>query len=357
MFSIETLQFESLLKLVAGNAQTPMGRDFVLGVRPLSSRPELERDLRLVEETFALKEEEVVWNFSELSEPSDAIALLRIKDSSIEPSILRELARLLSQALFAKDEIRKEKQVAPTLWQIVETLPKDLADLAAKINNKILPSGEIDDSASSELGRIRREINSQRGKLTRSLEGMMRSNSDAIQDEIVTLRNERFVIPVKADFSGKINGVAHGASSSGATVFIEPLESIEANNELQKLKANEENEIARILFSLAEELREQLPAIERAVDAIAELDFVKAKTIFAERFDAIVPEISEDETLDLVDARHPLLEENLRTAETQRSRDNSVPRAVATGKNDKNEGNTNDAIARSHNHPDAEAPP
>ena len=148
----------------------------------------------------------------------------------------------LSQALFAKNEIRKEKQIAPTIWQIVETLPKELGELAAKINKKILPSGEIDDSASRELNRIRREINSQRVKLTRSLEGLMRSNSSAIQDEIVTVRNERFVIPVKSDFSGKINGVAHGASSSGATIFIEPLESIEANNELQKLKAQEENE-------------------------------------------------------------------------------------------------------------------
>jgi len=312
MFSVETLQLEKLLDLISRNAQTPMGRDFVLGIRPISSRVELDRDLRMIEEAIVLKHEEVVWNFSELLEPNDAIALLKIKNSSAEPSILRELARLLSQALFAKDEIRKEKQIALTLWQIVETLPKELADLAAKINKKILPSGEIDDSASTELSRIRREINSQRAKLTKSLEGLMRSNTNAIQDEIVTVRNERFVIPVKSDFSGKINGVAHGASSSGATVFIEPLESIEANNELQKLKAKEENEIARILFSLAEELREQLPAIEQAVDAVAELDFVKAKMIFAERFSAIVPTISEDELLDLVEARHPLLEENLR---------------------------------------------
>ena len=312
MFSTETLQFEKLLNLVARNAQTPMGKDFVLGIRPLSNRRELERDLSLIEEAFALKQEEVVWNFSELIEPGAVIALLKIKNSAIEPTILRELARLLSQALFAKDEIRREKQIAPTLWQIVELLPKELGELASRINKKILPSGEIDDSASPELSRIRREINSQRAKLTRSLEGLMRSNSAAIQDEIVTVRNERFVIPVKSDFSGKITGVAHGASSSGATVFIEPLESIEANNDLQKLKAKEENEIARILFSLAEELREQLPSIEQAVDAVAELDFVKAKTIFADRFDASVPEITEDESLNFVEARHPLLEENLR---------------------------------------------
>lgn len=337
MFSLETLQFEKLLELIARNAQTPMGTEFVLGIRPLTSKVELERDLRVIEESIALKHEEVVWNFSGLNEPSSAIALLKIKNSSIEPTILRELASVLSQALFAKDEIQKEKLIAPTLWQIVETLPKDLGTLAGKINKKILPSGEIDDSASTELSRIRREINSQRAKLTRSLEGLMRSNSTAIQDEIVTVRNERFVIPVKADFSGKITGVAHGASSSGATIFIEPLESIEANNELQKLKAKEENEIARILFSLAEELREQLPSVEQAVDAVAELDFVKAKMIFAEKFNAIVPIISDDENLELVEARHPLLQENIETAATRRRGENrSEPRALATGLNASN---------------------
>ncbi len=142
----------------------------------------------------------------------------------------------------------------------------------------------------------------------------MRAAGTAIQDEIVTVRNDRFVIPVKTDFRGKVGGVAHGFSSSGSTVFVEPLEAIEANNELQNLKGKEEREIARILFALTESLREQLPAIETAVDAVAELDFIKAKVEFARKFSAVVPDITDDETLDLVDARHPLLEENLRNS-------------------------------------------
>ncbi|MGI8545658.1 MAG: endonuclease MutS2 [Aridibacter sp.] len=320
MFSLETLQFNKLLSLIAKNAQTPMGEDFVLEMKPHTSRLQLEKDLAAIAEIFALKEADVIWRFSELTDPSNAISLLKIRNSSLEPTILRELARLLSQALFAKNAIQAEKEIAPTLWELVENLPKHLNDTAEKINKKILPSGELDDSASPELTRLRREINAQRGRLTKSLEDLMRSKSNAIQDEIVTVRNERFVIPVKADFSGKINGVAHGASSSGATIFIEPLESIEANNELQKLKAKEESEIARILFSLAEELRQNLPAVEIAVEAVGELDFVKTKTIFAEKFNAIVPTISEDEILDLVEARHPLLEENFRKSFPQRSK-------------------------------------
>ena len=249
------------------------------------------------------------------------IAILRIKNATLDPAVMLELVRLCNQALFARSAIQPEKESAPTLWQTVETLPPTLFETINLINKKLLPSGEIDDTASPELARLRREINAFRGRLQKSLESLMRASGDAIQDAIVTQRNERFVIPVKADFRGKIGGVAHGFSSSGATVFIEPLEAIEANNELQSLKGKEEREVARILFSLTEDLREQLPAIETAVEAVAELDFIKAKVEFARAFKAIVPKISTDETLDLVEARHPLLEESLRNISTQRNRE------------------------------------
>src|SRR5258705_13963450 len=108
----------------------------------------------------------------------------------------------------------------------------------------------------------------------------MRRSADSIQDELVTIRNDRFVIPVKTDHRGRIQGVAHGYSSSGATAFVEPLETIEANNELQGLHEAEAREIARILFGLTEELRIQLPGIELAAAAVAELDFLQARTPF-----------------------------------------------------------------------------
>ncbi len=314
MHSLATLEYEKLLALVSRNAQTPMGEARFDGLRPLTSKLELERDLAAVSETIVLAEEkQVSWNFSGLEDPSDAVAILKIRNATLEPVSLLEITRLCNQALFARSVISPEREVASTLWRIVENIPKSLFDVLAQINKKLLPSGEIDDSASPELGRIRREINAQRGRLQKSLESVMRSKGDAIQDQIVTVRNERYVIPVKSDFSGKVSGVAHGSSSSGATIFIEPLEAIEANNELQKLKGKEEREIARILFALTEDLRSQLPAIQAAVEAVGELDFIKTKVQFARSFNAIVPIISENETLDLVDARHPLLEENLRS--------------------------------------------
>ena len=315
MQSLTTLEYGKMLALVARHAQTPMGRARLENLQPLTGRLELEKDLRAVAETFELGEKQVSWRFSELADPTDAIAVLKIKNATLYPTTLLEITRLCNQALFARSVISPEKDSAPTLWQTVENIPKTLFDVLGRINKKLLPSGEIDDAASPELAQIRREINNQRSRITKSLESLMRSNSSAIQDEIVTMRNERFVVPVKADFRGKVSGVAHGFSSSGATVFVEPLEAIEANNELQNLKGKEEREVARILFALTEDLRQQLPAIEAAVEAVAELDFVKAKAEFARKFKAIVPMISDDETLDLIDARHPLLEENLRKSE------------------------------------------
>ncbi len=317
MFDTETLQFDPLLELIAGNAQTPMGRKRILAAAPFTSRPELERDLESLAEAVKLRSEDVRWRFSELRNPAGIISRLRIRDTMIEPLDLRELASLMRQAIEVRSVIREFAEEAPSLWAIAENISPELAGPAEEINRKILPNGELDDSASAELNRLRRDINSQRARLTKSLEALMRSKEDAVQDDIVTVRNDRFVIPVKADFKGKISGVAHGASSSGATVFIEPLEAIEANNELQTLKAKEENEILRILFSLSESLRQSLPLIVIAAEAVAELDAVNAKAEFARSFGAVVPVINNEGDLAIENARHPLLEDALRGTDAE----------------------------------------
>ena len=332
-FSLETLEYAQLLELVSRNAQTPMGVEEFADLRPISSRPELDRALAAVSETIILNEEkQVSWSFSGLGDPSDAVAILKIKNATLEPTLLLEVTRVCNQAIFARSVVQPEKDFVPVIWSIVEVIPPQLLATLDRINKKLLPSGEIDDSASPELASLRREIASQRARLTKSLEAAMRQAGDAIQDQIVTQRNDRFVIPVKADFRGKVGGVAHGFSSSGATVFVEPLDAIEANNELQNLKGKEEREVARILFELTESLREQLPAVEAAVDAVAELDFIKAKVEFARKFKAMVPEISDQGVLDLVEARHPLLEENLRESNVKRAvSDRTEQRSEAVG--------------------------
>jgi DNA mismatch repair protein MutS2 len=311
-----TLEYQQLLELVKRSAQTDMGRARIAALTPLDAIEDLKRELSAVSECVSLRNRGVNWSFSEFGNPAETISRLRIEGNALDSLSILETARLCEQALSARSVIMAERDDAPVLWQLVENLPRDLNTLIARITNKILPTGELDDRASPELARVRHEISSLRSRITRSLENLMRKSAESIQDELVTIRNDRFVIPVKSDHRGRVQGVAHGYSSSGATAFVEPLETIESNNELQGLHEAEAREVARILFALSEELRAQLPAIEMAVGAVTELDFVNAKAVFHKRFNCGIPSIEPSSAasgkLELIDARHPLLEENLR---------------------------------------------
>ena len=342
------LEFDALRALVRRGVQTDTGREQIDRLGPLSDIDELQRDLRGVAEMIELRRRGARLSFDAITDPTDSISRLKIEGTALEPIAILGLARLCERAMDARAAILAERDTCPKLFEIVAALPGELKSLAARLTKKILPSGELDDHASPQLAGIRRDIAQTRSRITRSLENLMRRSSEAIQEELVTIRNDRFVIPVRSDHRGRINGVAHGSSSSGATVFIEPLETIEANNELQSLREAEEREIAEILFVLSEELRRELPGLELAAKAITELDFVNAKAAFAERFNCIVPEIGteplavvsgfasepaqatgstshlkgshdpvataqgSDTALEFIDARHPLLEESLR---------------------------------------------
>jgi DNA mismatch repair protein MutS2 len=329
--SFTTLEFDSLRALVRRGAQTDMGRLQVEAIAPMVDPGELRRTLAAVSEGIELRGRGVRWSLDGIDDPSESLARLKIEGTALEPLAILNLARLCERAMDARATILEERATCPNLFEIVAALPRELTNLTTRIAKKILSSGELDDRASPELARIRRDLTRLRANITRSLENLMRRASEAIQDELVTVRNDRFVIPVRADHRGRINGVAHGISSSGATVFVEPLEAIEANNELQTLHELEEQEIANILFDLSAELRRQLPAVVHAANAVAEIDFIGAKAVFAEKFNCVVPEVgvaqtsvcdkagdgSQTEvcaTLEFIEARHPLLEENLRAA-------------------------------------------
>ena len=316
-----TLEYQHLLELIKRNAQTEAGQRRVETLAPLEDVSELKRELATLAECVILRTRGVKWWFNGLTDPSETIGRLRVEGASLDPLSILQTAKLCDQAMQARSAILTERENTPVLWELVQDLPRELNTLVARVTNKILPNGELDDRASPELAAIRHEINVLRSRITRSLEGLMRRSAEAIQDELVTIRNDRFVIPVKADHRGRIQGVAHGYSSSGATAFVEPLETIDANNELQRLHESEAREIAKILYGLSEELRAQLPGIEMAAQAVAELDFINARAIFHQNFNCVIPEIQApfavaapfgSGALELVEARHPLLEENLR---------------------------------------------
>jgi DNA mismatch repair protein MutS2 len=184
--------------------------------------------------------------------------------------------------------------------------------LLAVIRRSVLPNGEISDDASPALRKIRASMNQTRDAIQKTLKHILRTKNAEAGEDYVTLRNDRFVIPLRAENRRSVPGVVHGASATGQTIFLEPLETVETNNQLVQLREDEAAEIVRILRELTERLQRVREPLVLASETIAELDSVFARARFAQEFDAVMPEFSEASELRLEAARHPVLENKLR---------------------------------------------
>ena len=224
---------------------------------------------------------------------------------------LLDAASLMDTVGGVRQTFKGDAAKFPLLAARSAALP-DLRHLSTAIRRAILPNGEISDDASPQLKRIRAGIAQAREKIQRSLEAIMRARGEPAGEDYVTLRNDRFVIPVRASERRTVPGVVHGASGTGQTVFVEPLEAIDLNNRLVQLGEDELAEIARILEELTERLRGERGPLEAAAASIAHLDSVFARGRFARDFDCVMPEFSAGNSLRLELARNPVLEATLR---------------------------------------------
>ena len=202
----------------------------------------------------------------------------------------------------------------PRLSELARAIP-DFRTLVTELGGKINPDGTVDSSASTELGRVRRAIERAKLEIQSSLERMLRgySQGQVLQDAVVTIRNARFVIPVRVEEKRRVQGVVHGASSSGATVYIEPLETLALNNDLVELQDREFVEVQRLLGEFTRKLQDRREDLRRAADILGEIDWAFAKGEFSRQFDCCIPEIHPDRAICLNGYRHPLLQVALRT--------------------------------------------
>ena len=325
-FSADLLEFESLRQLLGRFVRSRLGRDELDQLQPHSDRAVLESALADVAEAIAYlratlqpqsaaRGAAIRIRFDSIPDVSTSLSLLRIEGAALEPKQLLELTRLLEQA----GEIRSVLNVAsgkyPRLGARVAAI-FDPRSILRDLSGKILPDASLADDASVALQRLRRDIEKQQRQIQISLERFLRAHHDdgTLQEEFITLRNDRFVVPVVAGQQRKVYGVIHGASGSGHTLFVEPLETIDLNNELVRLREEEQNEVLRILRELTELLRAHASEILTAVDAIGALELLFAKAGFALDFGCTIPSFSpeSDRKLILREARHPLLEDVLR---------------------------------------------
>ena len=336
--SSRLLEFENLRDLLAGYASSPLGKRRIAELLPSLDRTWIETQQQLTTEIREYRRVGGRFEFAGLPEVRKLIEKSRIAGAALETTEIRDVVLVADRASEWREIVRQPPAAMRSAWTAVQALSGGIQDFTGflrSFHNKILPDGTLDDRASPELSRIRRDTEKQKRQIQESLRGYLRKLAEGgtVQDELITIRGERFVIPVKVEQKRRVQGVVHGASSSGQTVFVEPLETIEQNNELVRLLDEEQAEIHRILLEMTRQIGENADAILTAADVLAELELQFAKARFAEDYNCVTVSLSADEglwsdgrprpskasaaRLLLHRARHPLLERNLKLKNTK----------------------------------------
>jgi DNA mismatch repair protein MutS2 len=330
----EILEFDRLRDLLRRQTTCAPGRRAVDALSFSQDRSALDAAFALIAEAVVYRADGSEMGFGSLADPARWLAELDTPVAVLTPLMLIDAASLADTAATLRDSFRESARASsgPTarqfpLLSVRAGSVADLRPLAVAIRRAVLPNGEISDDASPELKRIRGSMGRTRETIQKTLERMLRARGGDAGEDYVTLRNDRFVIPVRAAERRNVQGVVHAASATGQTVFVEPFETIEHNNMLVQLAEDEAAEIARILVELTERLRANLGPLRFAVETIAELDSIFARARFAREFDCTLPHFTNEDSLapsspeqplpehpslELKDARHPVLADTLR---------------------------------------------
>ncbi|MBI3680266.1 MAG: endonuclease MutS2 [Acidobacteria bacterium] len=324
--SADLLEFESLRELLVRYAGSAMGRAEVSKVRPAADRSWLAETHALNTEAIeylraaakpqpAARGAAVRLRFLDLPDSREAAGKLRIEGAVLEGKEIFDLLSLLDRAADTRMLLMSVRERFPLLSAKAARMG-EMRPLLRELSGRIQPDGSLADDASVALHRIRRGIEKQKRLIQDSLERFLRAHrSDGVlQEDFVTLRNDRFVVPIVTGQQGRVEGVIHGSSGSGHTLFVEPFETIELNNELVRMTEEEAREAHRILREMTQRLRRHSEEIAASIEGMGELDWLFGKATFAADFECSIPRFSPPDAprLHLDAARHPLLEDVLR---------------------------------------------
>jgi len=307
----DVLEFDKLRELLRLRTTSAPGRRAVDALAFTTDRSALESAFAQIREAREWLRAERELGFGGLADPEMWLAQIEGLGTVLEPGQLLDAATLLDTSSWLRHQFREQAAKFPLLAARASALG-DFRDALAAIRRAILPNGDISDDASPALRRIRASIAQTRESIQKTLKQILRSRNAGAGEDYVTLRNDRFVIPVRAENRRSVPGVVHGASGTGQTVFLEPLETLETNNQLVQLAEDEAAEILNILRVLTERLQVMRPLLLEAAESIASLDSIFARARFARDFDAAMPEFAQAGELSLETARHPVLEDKLR---------------------------------------------
>ena len=310
--------FDQIRQLLSEKCLSTLGAERVTDMAFSDHFEEVEERLNLVTEFVRIIQEEDNFPAQYFFDVRPSLKRIRVEGMYLDEQELFDLRRSLETIrdivrFLEKEDMEEEDSPYPCL----RNLAKDILafpQLIQKINNILSPYGKIKDNASSELARIRRELTNTMNSISRSLNGILRNaQSEGVVDKDVTptMRDGRLVIPVAPGLKRKIKGIVHDESASGKTVFIEPAEVVEANNRIRELEGDERREIIRILVEFSNLLRPSIPEVLQSYEFLAEIDFIRAKSLFALQISGIKPALENTRLLDWTMAVHPLLQLSL----------------------------------------------
>ena len=304
---LRTLEFDRIVALVTERAQTPMGEARLRALEPSSDPSIVAQALAATSEAVRFLSDNQV-ALQAPPELEEVLAALSVDGRALEPSQLLALAAFLASVETTASGIRRARASFPILRKIADTtasFQREINDIRSKID----PGGDVSDDASPELRSIRERLRKQRARLRGTLESYLRGKdtSKYLQQQIVTDRNGRYVLVVRSEHRAAIPGIVHGSSGTGASLYLEPLSTVEINNDIVALEQQEAEEVHRILVALSDLFRGRDAELQATVAAAAQLDVLQAKAQYSIRIDGIEPALAQDGRLELRAARHPLL--------------------------------------------------
>lgn len=308
MLALRTLEFDRIVEVVTGLALTPPGADALAALAPLTDPKAVAAALNATSETAGYLESNPLFPLRAGAALDEALVVLGIAGQLLEPLPLRGVADFLDSVDSTRNAIRQATGAFPLLAAIAARAAS-FADEVAAVRRAIDPSGEVLDAASPLIASLRVQLRQKRSRLRGTLDQFVRGRDTAkyLQDQVVTERNGRYVLMVRAEHRGNVPGIVHGSSASGATLFLEPSATVEINNDIVELEEREREEVRRILLALTDRLRGRPADLASSLDVAVELDVLQAKARFGALVNGVAPELALDGRLVLRAARHPLL--------------------------------------------------
>ena len=306
--ALRALEFDRIVSVVTGLAVTATGRGRLAELRPRTEASRVIAEQRATTEGTRFLADHPGCPLRAPSDLEEILEALGIDGRGLEPLRLLGLAGYLESIELSRQAIIKVGAAFPILRTLVETVASFTTEIA-DVRRKIEPSGEVADSASTALAAIRERLRRQKQRLRTTLDGFLRGRETTkyLQEQVVTDRNGRHVLMVRAEHRSAIPGIVHGGSASGASLFVEPLETVEINNEIVALEGQEAEEVRRILLALTDAFRRRPAELEHTIEVATGLDVIQARARFSIMIAGVEPIIAADGTFELRGARHPLL--------------------------------------------------